>query len=108
MMNRTWMVLAAASSIGSVTCSAEPAPLWEAGAGVAALTLPAYRGSNVSQNFVLPAPYLVYHGDFLKADRHGMRGELFANKRIEFNISVSASPPTSSDGSPWICGWGFT
>jgi MipA family protein len=75
----------------------EQVPLWEAGAGVAALTLPAYRGSEKIHTFVLPVPYFTYHGDILKADRHGVRGELFDSDRIELSISTSASPPTQSD-----------
>jgi MipA family protein len=76
---------------------AEQAPLWEAGAGVAALTLPAYRGSDKMHNFVLPVPFLTYNGDFLKADRHGVRGHIFESDRFEFQISTSASPPAKSD-----------
>lgn len=98
-MKHALIALTLLSSI-SATCAAEQAPLWEAGVGVAALTLPAYRGSDVSQNFVLPAPYLVYNGDFLKADRRGVRGQLFENERFELNISASASPPTASNDLP--------
>lgn len=77
--------------------AAERVPLWEAGAGAAALTLPAYRGSDKMHTFVLPVPYFTYHGEILKADRHGMRGELFDSERVELSISTSASPPTKSD-----------
>ena len=92
-----------ALTLQSLMCAnsfAEPAPLWEAGAGIAALTLPAYRGSDVSQSFVLPAPYFVYNGDFLKADRRGMRAQLFENQRFDLNISASGSPPTDSKNLP--------
>lgn len=80
--------------------NAEQAPLWEAGAGVGALTLPAYRGSDKTHNFVLPVPYFSYHGDFLKADRRGIRGQLFDSDRVELNISTAASPPSKSDDVP--------
>lgn len=102
-MNRTAVALALTSGIGG-TLHAEPVPLWEAGVGVAALTLPAYRGSDVSHDYVLPAPYFTYHGDFLKADKHGVRGQLFENDRIDLNVSVSASPPTTSDDVPLRAG----
>lgn len=75
----------------------EQVPLWEAGAGVAGITLPAYRGSDKMHTFVLPVPYFAYHGEILKADRHGVRGELFDSDRVELSISTSASPPTKSD-----------
>lgn len=92
------IVIATASllCISHFVC-AETAPLWEAGAGVAGVTLPAYRGSDKFHTFVLPVPYFIYHGDFLKADRHGVRGELFDSDRVELSISTSASPPTKSD-----------
>lgn len=72
-------------------------PLWEAGVGAAALSFPAYRGADERRNFVMPVPYFVYHGTFLKADRHGIRGNLFDSERIDLNLSLSASPPTDSD-----------
>lgn len=89
----------------AILCSSAPAsamareqkPLWEVGAGVAAFSFPAYRGSDKVHNFLMPVPYFVYHGDFLKADRHGLRGSLFDSERVDLTLSLSASPPTSSD-----------
>ena len=49
--------------------AAQDLPLWEAGVGVATVSFPAYRGSDQRQAFVLPTPYFVYRGEFLKADR---------------------------------------
>lgn len=72
-------------------------PLWEAGVGVAALNFPAYRGSDERRNFAMPVPYFVYHGQFLKADRHGVRGELFDSDRVELTVSGALSPPAASD-----------
>ncbi|MEJ2618941.1 MAG: MipA/OmpV family protein [Candidatus Thiodiazotropha sp.] len=76
---------------------AEEKPLWEAGIGVGAMSFPAYRGSDKRHDFLLPVPYFVYHGDFLKADRHGIRGSLFDSELIDLSLSFSASPPTDSD-----------
>lgn len=83
-----------------VTASAladEEKPLWELGAGVAAMTFPAYRGSDETNNFVLPVPLFTYHGDFFKADRHGIRGSFFDTDRLDFTVSLALSPPASSD-----------
>jgi len=77
--------------------AAEDKPLWEAGVGVAALTFPAYRGSDQRSQFLLPMPYIVYRGDVLKADRRGVRGELFDSDRFELTLSAALSPPVSSD-----------
>lgn len=78
--------------------AAEEKPLWEIGAGVAALSFPAYRGSDKLHNFLMPVPYFVYHGEFLKADRQGVRGSLFDSDRLDLTMSLSASPPTKSSG----------
>lgn len=72
-------------------------PLWEIGAGVAALSFPAYRGSDQRHDFLLPVPHFTYHGDFLKADRHGIRGSFFDSDRVDMTVSLALSPPVSSD-----------
>lgn len=77
----------------ATSASAREEPLWEAGIGVAGLHFPDYRGSSETRNYALPAPYLVYRGDFLKADRYGLRGVFFKNDRVDLNLSVGASLP---------------
>ncbi len=77
-----------------------PRPLWELGVGVAGLRLPDYRGSDQSRSYVLPLPYIVYRGTWLKADRDGARALLFDSQRVKVDVSVAASTPTrSSDNS---------
>ncbi|MDR1995390.1 MipA/OmpV family protein [Azonexus sp.] len=78
----------------------EGKPLWEAGVGVTALSFPSYRGSDHQSHYLLPIPYFVYRGDFLKADRHGVRGNFFESDRVDFKLSFSASPPTRSKDAP--------
>lgn len=72
-------------------------PLWELGAGIGALSLPHYRGSDQQHTYVLPIPYFVYRGKIFKADREGTRAVLFESDRIDFDVSGSASPPTRSE-----------
>jgi outer membrane protein len=79
---------------------AEQLPLWEAGLGVAAISLPDYRGSDVIQTYVLPAPYFIYRGEFLKADRNGLRSMLFDSERVEVNLSLNATLPVNSKDNP--------
>jgi outer membrane scaffolding protein for murein synthesis (MipA/OmpV family) len=86
-----------AAVLPTLAAAGQDMPLWEVGAGVAALSFPAYRGSDKVHNFLMPVPYFVYHGDFLKADRHGIRGSLFDSDRIDLTLSLSASPPTKSN-----------
>jgi outer membrane protein len=88
------MLLLAGLSAGDA-CAAEK-PLWELGIGMSALTFPDYRGSDESSLFVIPFPYVVYRGTFLKADKDGIRGAFFDSDRVELNGSVGASVPVSS------------
>jgi outer membrane scaffolding protein for murein synthesis (MipA/OmpV family) len=72
-------------------------PLWEAGALAAAFTLPHYVGSDEYYTFAFPFPYIIYRGEFLQADRDGVRGLFFYSDRIEFDISTGGNLPVSSD-----------
>jgi MipA family protein len=72
-------------------------PLWELGLGIAALRLPDYRGAGESGNYLLPLPYLVYRGDWLRADREGARAVLLDAQRIEVDLSVAAAVPTRNN-----------
>jgi outer membrane scaffolding protein for murein synthesis (MipA/OmpV family) len=81
----------------STTARAQKKPLWEAGLGIGGLSFPDYRGSNESQVYPVPVPYFVYRGKILKADKDGVRGELFNKKYVELNVSVSATIPVKSE-----------
>jgi outer membrane scaffolding protein for murein synthesis (MipA/OmpV family) len=96
-------VNAAAAALALAASTALPAqaqgaelPLWEAGAGVAVLNFPDYRGSDQRHTLVLPLPYLVYRGEFLKADRESVRGEFYNSERIELHVSANGSIPVES------------
>ena len=89
--------LAVLSTLSVTAQAAEEKPLWEAGLGLSTVSFPAYRGSDQRSQFLLPSPYFVYRGEFLKADREGMRAELFESDRLELTVSGALSPPASSD-----------
>lgn len=89
------LTAAALLPLASAT-AAEDKPLWEIGAGATALSFPAYRGSDQTNNFLLPFPYFTYHGKILKADRHGVRASLFDSDRVDLTVSAALSPPSSS------------
>jgi outer membrane scaffolding protein for murein synthesis (MipA/OmpV family) len=76
---------------------AEGQPLWEAGAGVGVIRFAHYRGSNEYQTWVLPVPYVVYRGEFLKVDDRRMRGLFFRTDRSELDVSVNGAPPVRND-----------
>ncbi len=99
--------------LGCASCAAaqaEQKPLWEAGAGLGALVLPDYRGSDESRAYVLPFPYIIYRGDFFKADREGVRAEFLETDRVRFEFAFGASQPVRSssnkarDGMPDLRG----
>src|SRR3977135_2800957 len=58
----------------------------------------AYRGSDQSRSYLLPLPYVVYRGTFLKADRDGARALLCDSQRVKVDVSVAASTPSRSSG----------
>ena len=71
-------------------------PLWEAGAGIAVIDFPDYRGSDERQSYILPVPYFVYRGEILKADREGLRGQFFKNDRLDLHLSLNGTVPVDS------------
>jgi outer membrane protein len=92
-----WLVCLA-MLMGAGKSMAEEKPLWEIGMGVATVSFPSYRGSDEQRSYVLPVPVFNYHGDFLKSDRHGVRGSLFDSDRVDLNVSFALSPPVPSGG----------
>lgn len=94
-----WKVVPAVCSLALLTlpvCHAESLPLWEVGIGAAGIRLPDYRGSDETGAYLLPAPYIVYRGEYLKADRNGLRGTLFDSDRVEVSLSANATLPVNS------------
>jgi MipA family protein len=75
----------------------EEKALWEFGMGVGAIEFPDYRGSDEMHVYPVPVPYFVYRGRFLKADRDGVRGELFDRRYAELSISVNGTIPVNSE-----------
>lgn len=84
-------------SLAASGARAEPLPLWEAGAGVAAISFPHYRGSDERQSWVLPVPYLNYRGEFLQVDERRMRGLFFRTDNAELDVSLNGSPPVKDN-----------
>jgi outer membrane scaffolding protein for murein synthesis (MipA/OmpV family) len=82
---------------GTTAAAAEKLPLWEAGAGVAVVNFPDYRGSDERTSLALPVPYFIYRGEKLRVDRDSVRGRLFESERMELDLSVNGSIPVDSD-----------
>ena len=92
------MLLAALAFSGAATgARAESLPLWEAGVGISVIDFPEYRGSAERRTWVLPFPYIVYRGDYLKADeRRGVRGLFFKTESVELDVSFNGTVPVKS------------
>lgn len=89
-------LLFVAALVLALPAHAELRPEWEFGLGATAFTFPDYRGSDESRGYVLPLPYVIYRGNVLRVDRQGVRGVFFESDRVEFDISLSGSPPVDS------------
>ena len=72
-------------------------PLWEIGLGVAPITMPSYRGSNTQEIYPVPMPFLDYRGDFLRADREGIRGLIYDSDRVRVDLSGDGAIPSATD-----------
>jgi outer membrane protein len=76
----------------------EAFPLLEAGAGAVAAVVPAYPGSEDTNNFFIPFPTFFYRGDVLRADEEGgMRGRFLKTEDFEINLSIGGSLPANSE-----------
>jgi len=89
-------ILLLALGLMPLGCHAGEVPLWEAGAGVAVIDFPAYRGSDERRAYVLPIPYVVYHGEFLKVDREKVRGLFLKSDKAELDVGLNGSVPVKS------------
>jgi outer membrane scaffolding protein for murein synthesis (MipA/OmpV family) len=75
---------------------AELKPLWELGAGLAAVDFPLYRGAPERRSYLLPAPYVQYRGKFLQVERERVRGLLWRAGPWELDLDVNGTVPVSS------------
>jgi hypothetical protein len=66
----------------------------EIGLGLALVDTPDYPGSERRQLRLLPIPFLVYEGRWLRADREGLR--LISGSRLRLELSFDGAPPVDS------------
>jgi MipA family protein len=91
----SWMLLAAAAI--AADAHADEKPLWEFGLGLGAVAFEDYRGSATTHAYPLPVPYIIYRGEYLQADRDGVRGKLFNQDWLEINVSGNLTTPVRND-----------
>lgn len=78
---------------------AEQAPAWEAGAGLIIFNTPHYLGADQSSTYAFPLPYFIYRGEYVQADRDGIRGSIFKNEKLDLRLSGGGSLPVNSKDS---------
>jgi outer membrane protein len=71
-------------------------PLWEAGLLGFGYTQPAYPGADDRTSAVLGLPYLVYRGQYLRAERGNVGLRALMTPRIEMDVGFGASLGSSS------------
>jgi outer membrane scaffolding protein for murein synthesis (MipA/OmpV family) len=93
-----WLVAAgmACQAVGAE--QTEPGkPLWEIGIAAFGLSIPQYMGDEERYTLPLAAPYLIYRGEFLRADRDGIRGILLHKQHLSLDLGFSFDLPVSND-----------
>lgn len=63
--------------------------LWEAGVGGLAVTQPAYPGAGTSASLVVALPFVIYRGEFLRAEEGSVGLRAIKTPRYEFDIGFS-------------------
>lgn len=89
-----------ASGNSALAQQASPGYSWKLGVSLAGVSYPAYRGSSVHDNLVLPVPALSFTSPRIKLDRKGARLELLNLPGVRFRLSASGSLPVNSDDVP--------
>lgn len=77
--------------------SASSLPVWELGIGAGIYSSPHYLGADQRSTYALPLPLFIYRGEYLKADRSGLIGQLYRNERLDLRLSASGALPVSSN-----------
>lgn len=94
-----FLVALAASVVAEETTAFDEKPKWEAGVGLASLHLPHYLGADQANNYLLPLPYFIYRGSLIRADRGGLRGDIYDSEKLDLRLSLGASLPVNSEDS---------
>jgi len=75
-------------------------PLWEAGLFGLGIRQPDYPGTEYNANRLLVLPYIIYRGQYLRADRGSVGVRALKNQRIEMDVGFAASLGSHSSDIP--------
>lgn len=92
-ISKLWTCLLA---VAALPAAAQPLPLWEIGLAAGATSTPAYPGSDDRSARGGALPFLIYRGEVLRSDQHGIGARLFRSERAEFDVSFAGALPAPS------------
>ena len=72
-------------------------PLWEAGVLGTGVSQPAYPGAEERANQLLPLPYMIYRGKYLRIDRGTVGVRAIKTPRTELDVGFAASLGSRAD-----------
>jgi len=75
---------------------AEQQPTLELGLGVGGINIPHYRGSDQTEQYIVPFPYVKYTSKRLNIDREGGRYFLYDFENSKLDISLDFALPVNS------------
>lgn len=73
-------------------------PKWEVGVFGMVSRVPLYRGADEYKWYSFPLPYFIYRGEYIQADKDGVRGLFYKGVRLELDLSMSGNPPVKNEG----------
>ena len=92
-----WIAAALAGQAVAAQETEPGKPLWEIGIAAFGLSIPQYMGDEERYTLPLAAPYLIYRGEFFRADRDGIRGILLHERNLSLDLGFSFDLPVSND-----------
>jgi len=72
-------------------------PLWELGAGLGFYSTPHYLGSDQRRDYILPIPYAIYRGEYIRSSRGGLVGHIYDSDKLDLRLSLGGSLPVNSE-----------
>jgi MipA family protein len=90
-----------APALAQTTAEAgEAKPLWEFGVGALAASSPAYPGAATRAGKFIALPFVIYRGDFVRAEQSNVGLRAFKTPRYELDVGFAASIGSSANDVP--------
>ena len=83
-----------------MSASPAPKPLWEVGGAVFAASQPAYPGAATRTSRALALPFVIYRGEFLRAEQNNVGLRAIKTPRFELDVGFAGSLGSNSKDVP--------